>query len=168
MKTRRWLVIAIVVTSLLVVLAAIPVLWLAWRFIGMGLIMSENDKQAQAFVGELQKPAVFTPAALTLARMCLAGYTNGYHHFTNIVPRSTNGFGDCWGGVSSNRASMEFGGGPWHFGYDLTLDETNSRKGTNYWILTMYSEGEPTRTLLEFPLSASETDNPALPKAVKN
>jgi hypothetical protein len=63
--------------------------------------------------------------------------------------------GDCWGSVNTNGATMEFGGGFWHFGYNLTLDETNSNQRTNFWMLTMYTEvgnGSTNQLLFHFPL----------------
>jgi hypothetical protein len=139
------------------------VFWFVWKIVGIGFVMGESIKQAQAFNQELQKVEVFTPAAFSLARMCQAGMTNEYDHFTNLVPH-LHGLGDCWGSISSNWANMEFGGGFWHFGYKLTLDEANSNRETNFWILTMYAEGESDRTLLKFSLSVSDTNFQTLMK----
>jgi hypothetical protein len=106
----------------------------------------------------LQKPEVFTPAAFAIAKMCQTGQSFEYNRFTNLVPHLASGLGDCWGTVLMNSANMEFGGGFWHFGYELTLDETNSSLKTNFWILVMYTEGESNRTLLKFSLPVSKTN----------
>ena len=142
----------------ILILICIPLLWIVWKIVGIGFVMGESIKQARALNEQLQKADVFTPAAFSLAKMCQAGMTNKYAHFTNLVPRSQDGLGDCWGNIRSNRASMEFGGGFWHFGYVLTLDEANSNLQTNFWILTKYAEGESDRTLLKFSLPASDTN----------
>jgi hypothetical protein len=148
----------------ILILICIPMLWIVWKVVGMGFVMGESAKQARAFNQQLQKAEVFTPAAFSLARMCQAGMTNEYDRFTNLVPHLQNGLGDCWGSISSNRANMEFGGGFWHFGYELTLDEANSNRETNFWILMKYAEGESNRTLLKFSLPTSDTNFQVLTK----
>jgi hypothetical protein len=139
-------------------LASIPVLWFAWWIIGTAFSVHESVKQARAFHRGLQESNVFTPAALTLARMCQAGVTKEYERLTNLVPSLKSEMGDCWGNINPNGASMEFGGGFWHFGYELQRDDSKFSAETNYWILTMYTEGETNRTLLTFSLPASETN----------
>lgn len=142
----------------ILILICIPMLWIVWKIVGIGFVMGESIKQARALIEELQKAEVFTPAAFALAKMCQAGMINEYAYFTNLVPRLQDGLGDCWGSISSNRANMEFGGGFWHFGYILTLDEDNSNRRTNYWILMKYAEGESDRTILKFSLPISDTN----------
>src|SRR5579862_8051226 len=81
---------------------------------------------------KLQQPAVYEPVARTLATYC----QSDRQLFPALVsyaclPPEISRMVHPWCEVSSKMASVEMGGGFYHFGYRLTLDEAASVRATN-------------------------------------
>ncbi|MFO1515184.1 MAG: hypothetical protein U1F83_20155 [Verrucomicrobiota bacterium] len=118
-------------------------------------------KLANTIHDQLLKPEVYTPAALRLANLFQNGDGNEYEIFTNLVPRVPGDeFGQCWGTFDANQVRVEFGGGFWHFGYELTRDVPNSNEETNRWLLSSYAEGQTNKELWRFstPVRQANSD----------
>ncbi|HVM60310.1 MAG TPA: hypothetical protein VMV72_05520 [Verrucomicrobiae bacterium] len=90
----------------------------------------------------MQQKSVYVPVANTLALYCqsdsnLFPNTMGYMWF----PKEVQEMGGEDGMVSSNAAFLIFGGGFYHYGYVLTLNEQRSDAITNVWDLLLRREG---------------------------
>jgi tetratricopeptide (TPR) repeat protein len=60
-----------------------------------------------------------------------------------------------WAYFNSNYAIVEYGGGFYHYGYKLRLDETASSSRYNIWELYLDREGQNEKLLHRFPLAAN-------------
>jgi len=123
---------------------------------------------------KLQKPAVYEPVARTLATYCQSDQSL----FPKILsyawlPGEISHLGHPWCEVTTNSAFVELGGGFYHFGYKLELDEvastpakdvfqllgqngTASTLGTNVWHLFLAREGSQDKPLMTLRLAATE------------
>lgn len=93
---------------------------------------------------KMQRPAVYEPVARTLALYC----QSEQKLFPQIlsyawIPPEVSRLGQPWCQVSSNYAFVEMGGGFYHFGYRMTLDQAASSPATNVWDLFLAREGSP-------------------------
>jgi tetratricopeptide (TPR) repeat protein len=71
-----------------------------------------------------------------------------------LLPQPLPQFGnDPWGVFRTNNAHVEFGGGFYHYGYNLQLAENTPNANTNSWELYFCSEGSPDQLLTHFALS---------------
>jgi len=73
--------------------------------------------------------------------------TNQYQ-LTNLIRRPSGELVDGWAIFSSSGVNVEFGGGFWHFGYELDRDLTKSNANSDYWSLSLYTEGQTNKTLM--------------------
>lgn len=125
-----------------------PFTWVAgvfWSMHGIKLI----EKQ-------LKSPTVYPSVATNLALYCqsveslkLTGTVGGAR-----LPQPLPQLGHHpWASIYTNYAHVEFGGGFYHYGYRLQLDENASDANTNFWELYSCGEGSPEKLLTRFALS---------------
>ena len=103
-------------------------------FIGMGHIKATEAK--------LQKREVYEPVARRLALYCqsdrsLFPQNISYAWLPDELAKVSHGH--C--SIDADHASVEMGGGFYHFGYRLDLDQGASAPSTNVWQLYLYREG---------------------------
>ena len=104
--------------------------------------------------GMLQKPSVFEPTAEALALYCQSSpeFFPDDLSYAWMPPEMADVGGYPWVTVSTNGASVEMGGGFYHFGYELNMDTERSNGQTNVWVLCFYSEGSGQKRLTEVAL----------------
>ena len=122
-------------------------------FIGV-LIGSHQIKITE---GKLQKPEVYQPVALRLATYCQSDQSL----FPKILsyawlPSEASSLGEPWCEVTTNYASVEFGGGFYHFGYRLELNQKASDPATNAWDLVLAREERPDKFLTSLRLATTQ------------
>ena len=149
-KRRRkkfWIILGVIVFAVLVFNPISLILFSV--FFGMGHIKIVEAK--------LQKPAVYEPVAERLAAYCQSDQTL----FPQILsyawlPAEISRLGHPWCGLATNFAFVEMGGGFYHFGYRLKLDEAASTPATNVWNLFLAREGAEDRQLMTLRLAATQ------------
>lgn len=142
------------------VLLCLPLLWTVFKVAGVLLEVRKSVKLANSIHDNLSKPEVYTPAALRLASLLQEGNRSEHEMFTNLVPRLPGDtFGQCWATFETNQVRVEFGGGFWHFGYELTRDIGNSNEKTNRWLLNLYTEGQTNKALWQFSTPIRQVDS---------
>jgi tetratricopeptide (TPR) repeat protein len=143
-----WIVLGFVLLALLV-FNPIGCAFLS-VFVGMGYIKVTEAK--------LQKREVYEPVARRLAVYCQSDQSLFPEYLSYAwLPEELAkvGHGRCR--VSTNAASVEMGGGFYHFGYHLRLDEAESNSNTNVWQLCLYREGSEKDThLLTLSLASTQ------------
>jgi tetratricopeptide (TPR) repeat protein len=125
-KKKLWIILGVVILAVLV-FNPFSLIFLS-VFVGMGHIKIVEAK--------LQKPAVYEPVAERLATYCQSDQSL----FPKILsyawlPVEISRLGHPWCEIATNFASVEMGGGFYHFGYTLELDETASTPAKNVWHL---------------------------------
>lgn len=123
-KKKLWIILGLVILAVLV-FNPFSLIFLS-VFVGMGHIKIIEAK--------LQKPAVYEPVAERLAIYCQSDQSL----FPKILsyawlPGEVSRLGHPWCEIATNFASVEMGGGFYHFGYTLELDETASTPAKNVW-----------------------------------
>jgi tetratricopeptide (TPR) repeat protein len=116
-----------------------------------GISSQRNISRKEAM---LQKPSVFEPTAETLALYCQSSpeFFPDDLSYAWMPPEMADVGGYPWVTVSTNGASVEMGGGFYHFGYELNVDTERSNVQTNVWVLCFYSEGSGQKRLTEVAL----------------
>jgi hypothetical protein len=149
-RSRRSLVIASVV-------AAIPAIFLLAFFVLGTLFVRGSLERIRKHEAYLRRPEVYTPVAQTLARYCQSD-PKYFHCGFNVawMPDVLASSPRCYGGVASEQADVEFGGGFYHYGYLLKRDAEKSRPGVNVWQMHLLREESPDELLSTFSLPASE------------
>lgn len=104
----------------------------------------------------MQRPEIYLPVATNLALYCQSSEDL---HLTNIVgasrlPQPLPSLGSPWASFETNFADVEFGGGFYHYGYRVQLDEGQSTVMTNVWELYLCREGQPEKLLHRFVLAS--------------
>lgn len=139
--------IIIVVIVALVLLAPIgwPFLWV------FGSLMFIKVDEAY-----LKRPSVYEPVGETLALYCqsdsnLVPERINYAWFPHPLRKKRRGCGY----ISEKAAGVEMGGGFYHYGYRVVLDESASDATTNVWSLYFHSEGARDKQLLTLKLPSS-------------
>lgn len=97
----------------------------------------------------MQRPEICQEVATNLALYCQSA---DLLHITDNVevarlPQPIPQLGSPWGTIRSDFARVEFGGGFYHFGYLMELDEQNSGHGSNVWQLFLEREELPPKLL---------------------
>jgi len=106
---------------------------------------------------KMRRPHVYEPVGRTLALYCQSDLNLLPKHLDYAwFPAELTELGYGRGSVDANRAHVEMGGGFYHFGYDLELNEAASDADTNVWELSTYSEGSTGRHLMTVRLPATE------------
>lgn len=117
---------------------------------------------SQAFIAQneaaMRDPAVATPVARTLALYCQSDQRLFPEHLDGgWVPQELARIGPhAWGSVSATSASFELGGGFYHYGYGLHLDQAASTTTARVWRLALHRENQPSETVATVTLAPSE------------
>lgn len=133
-----------------------------------------GTRQIRIIEGKLQKSDVYVPVAQRLAVYCQSDQSL----FPKILsyawlPEEISHLGQPWCEIATNFASVEMGGGFYHFGYTLELDEkastpaknvwhlvgnneTGSVPATNVWNLFLAHEGSTNKLLTTLRLAATQ------------
>ena len=77
------------------------------------------------------------------------------------LPSELSPIGHGWGDLFDTGAFLEFGGGFYHFGYDLTLDRAASTPEKNSWNLALLREESEDLLLYSFTLPVKDRLSPA-------
>ena len=163
-KRKFWIILGLIILAVLI-FNPFSLIFLS-VFLGMGHIKIIEAK--------LQKPAVYEPVARRLATYCQSDQSL----FPKILsyawlPEEISNLGHPWCEVATNSAFVEMGGGFYHFGYTLKLDEkastpakdvwplvgnteTISVPATNVWNLFLAREGSQNKLLMTLRLAATQ------------
>jgi tetratricopeptide (TPR) repeat protein len=147
--------------------------WKFWILIGLGLVFLAvlifnpiigifisvlvGSHQIKITEGKLQKPEVYQPVAQRLATYCQSDQSL----FPKILsyawlPSEASSLGKPWCEVATNYASVEYGGGFYHFGYNLQRNQAGSDSATNTWDLFLAREGSPDKILTSLRLATTQ------------
>src|SRR5258708_2444763 len=102
-------------------------------YVGISLSMSK----IRSVEARMQRAEIYLTVATNLALYCQSSEDL---HLTNIVgasrlPQPLPSLGSPWAKFETNFAHVEYGGGFYHYGYRIQLDETQSSSQTNTWEL---------------------------------
>jgi tetratricopeptide (TPR) repeat protein len=116
-----------------------------------------GSHQIKITEGKLQRPEVYQPVAQRLATYCQSDQSL----FPKILsyawlPSEISNLGEPWCEVATNYASVEYGGGFYHFGYNLQRNQTGSDSATNAWDLFLAREGSPDKLLTSLRLATTQ------------
>ena len=144
-----------------------------WILLGLGLVLLAvlifnpfslilfsvlvGSHQIKITEGKLQKPEIYRPVAERLAIYCQSDQSL----FPQILsyawlPSEISSLGQPWCEVTTNGASVEFGGGFYHFGYGLELNQAASDTRTNVWNLFLVREESPDKPLMSLWLATTQ------------
>lgn len=138
----RWLIGAVIIAI------AIVLLWFFTpfgMFIAISIQMTKIHRQEQ----KMQRPEFYVPLATNLALYCQSvdelqlTNTIGASRLPQPLPR----LGSPWGMFYTNYAHIEFGGGSYHYGYRIKLDEEASNSRRNVWELYFHRDNPPDKLL---------------------
>jgi hypothetical protein len=134
-----WLCVALVVTAGFMVVFGRS--FIIDTLFGMGGI--------RRMEAQLRTPEVYTPAALRLATYCQSDQKLFPQYLSSVwLPVELQHVGGGYASIRTNGAYVEFGGGFYHFGYQLELKEAASGSVTNVWELSQFAEGSQSNRLL--------------------
>jgi hypothetical protein len=144
---KFWIVLGLIV---LAVLAFNPISLMIFGVLIGSLEIKRTEKK-------LQQPAVYEPTARALATYCQSDQSL----FPSILsyawlPQGVARLGHPWCEISTNFAFVEMGGGFYHFGYKLVLNQAASVPGTNAWELFLAREGSKDLPLTTLRLAAAQ------------
>ena len=147
-KRKLWIILLLVMLVILAVLIFNP-----FSRIFFGVLVASH--QIKIIEGKLQKPDVYQPVAQRLATYCQSDQSL----FPKILsyawlPSEVSSLGEPWCEVTSDHASVEFGGGFYHFGYRLELNQAASNPATNAWNLFLAREEKPDVQLMTLRLTS--------------
>jgi hypothetical protein len=103
--------------------------------------------------------SAYEPAARDLALLCQSDpffFLDEPPFAPAWTPSEILKLGPTWVQIDANSAHVEFGGGFHHFGYDLKRDPSADTAMLNGWVLSFYSEDNPTRQLMNFTLKKAD------------
>ena len=138
-------------------LIVIGVGWGAIKLAAFFSFMRKAEEPIHAKHKYLEEPKVAEVVALKLASFCQSlneGKELTSSELSMIIPELSGTNEISYGSATTNSAHLEMGGGFWHFGYKLNLDDRTSASTTNVWVLTLYSEGRADKELVRLPLAA--------------
>ncbi len=120
-------------------------------FVGLALNMN-HIRRVEA---RMQQAQIYLPVATNLALYCQSSETL---QLTNMVgalrlPQPLPLLGSPWASFKTNYAMVEFGGGFYHYGYEVQLDEQASNPQSNIWQLYLCREGQDQKLLHRFALT---------------
>lgn len=129
-------------------------------FIGIG--------QIRMIEAKLRKPQIYEPVARTLATYCQSDQSLFPPYLSYAwLPQGVARLGHPYCSIATNYAHVEMGGGFYHYGYRLRLDEAASTTLTNVWQLSLYGEGsQDTHLMTLFMASAHHLTATELEKLV--
>ncbi len=106
---------------------------------------------------KLQTPEIYRLAATNLARYCQSKQSLGFSEElkTPEMPIPLPQLGSCYGVFRSNSVHVGYGGGHYHFGYKLRLDEEGSTVSSNRWDLFFYNDNYKDGPLYSFDLPSA-------------
>jgi tetratricopeptide (TPR) repeat protein len=107
---------------------------------------------------QLKRAEIYLPVATNLALYC---QSSDDLRLTNMVgvsklPQPLPSLGSPWASFETNFAHVEFGGGFYHYGYRIQMDEAQSSSQTNVWELFLCREGQPEKLLHRFALASGD------------
>jgi len=123
-------------------------------FVGISVSMNK----IRGVEARMQQPEIYLPTATNLALYCQSSEDL---HLTNMVgasrlPPPLPSLGSPWASFETNFAHVEFGGGFYHYGYRVQLDEGQSTVMTNVWELYLCREGQTEKLLHRFALASGD------------
>ena len=122
-------------------------------FVGISLTMSKIRRME----ARMQDTEIFLPVATNLALYCQSfetlRLTNGVG--ASRLPHPLPSLGSPHALFETNHAYIEFGGGFYHYGYGLRLDEEASSPQINVWELYLSREGQGEKLLHRFTLPSA-------------
>lgn len=123
-------------------------------FVGIGM----NVNRIRGVEARMQRPEIYLPVATNLALYCQSSEDL---HLTNMLgasrlPPPLPSLGSPWASFETNFAHVEFGGGFYHYGYRVQLNDGQSNAGTNVWELFLCREGQPEKLLHRFALASGD------------
>ena len=127
--------------------------------LGMLVFIPLQMHQIRNVESRMQEPQIAGEVATNLALYCqsmdLLQITNGLGA-SQLPPPIPKLGTHPWGNIGTNYAQVEFGGGFYHYGYSLSLNESGSNIATNVWELSITREGQPNKLLqtITLPVSA--------------
>lgn len=135
----------------------------------INLIVSNGLLSVRRTESALCKPETYQPVGETLALYCqsypllqpLFGTREEIGLNYAWLPKELNAIREGRGRIRHDSASIEMGGGHYHFGYLLKLDAEASSSATNVWTLALYGESySRLRHLATFPLGIEQHITP--------
>jgi hypothetical protein len=153
-RSNRGLGILLAVAVVIAVLAALVF------FTPLGMIVFIPIQMAKIHRVEkrMQTPEIYREVGTNLALYCQSAEDL---NLTNTLgpsrlPQPLPQLGSPRGMFNTNFAHVEFGGGFYHYGYSIELDESASARATNVWELRFVSENRASeKLLLRFAIPAS-------------
>jgi hypothetical protein len=128
----------------------------AWFFTPLPMFVGIfwSTSHVRRIEARMQQAEVYLPVATNLALYC---QSSEVLQFTNIVgasrlPQPLPSLGSPWASFKTNYAHVEFGGGFYHYGYRVQLDQEASSPQGNIWELYLCREGQAERLLHRFAL----------------
>jgi tetratricopeptide (TPR) repeat protein len=141
------------------VLGIAVLLVVAWLFTPLPMFvgMSLSMNHVRRIEARMQQADVYLPVATNLALYCQSSESL---RLTNMVgalrlPQPLPSLGSPWASFATNYAHVEFGGGFYHYGYQVQLDEKASSLRSNVWQLYLCREGQDQKLLHRFVLPPS-------------
>jgi tetratricopeptide (TPR) repeat protein len=110
--------------------------------------------------GKVTNKPAYQPAARALALLCQSDpffFLDEPPLTPAWTPPEILKLGPTWVHIDKDGASVEFGGGFHHFGYQLKRKPQRDTATQNCWVLDFYSEDNPTKRLTTF--SVNKTDH---------
>jgi hypothetical protein len=137
----------------------------AWFFTPLPMILgvSLSMSRIRWVEAQMQKASVYLPLSTNLALYC---QSRDDLQITNRIaasrlPHPLPSLGSPWASFETNFAHVEFGGGFYHYGYRLHLDESASSPQSNIWEIYLCREGQQEKILHRFALPPSARLNVA-------
>jgi tetratricopeptide (TPR) repeat protein len=113
--------------------------------------------QIRMVEAKLRKPNIYAPVGLTLATYCQSDQSLFPKYLSYAwLPHGLAGLGHPYCSLGTNYAHVEMGGGFYHYGYRLQLDEAASTAATNAWQLSLYREGSPDTHLMTLAMASTQ------------
>lgn len=152
-KGKWWILLVLWMLLASVTVAVLVFNPISRMFYGISL----EKRQIKADEVKLQQPDIYEPVARQLAAYCQSDRSL----FPPILsyawlPKEIQHLEEPWCEVGSNSARVEFGGGFYHYGYDLELDQAKSVPATNVWNLFLAREGQDDKLLMTLALAATQ------------
>jgi tetratricopeptide (TPR) repeat protein len=152
-KGKWWILLVLWTLLALVILAVLIFNPISRMFYGISL----EKRQIKADEAKLQQPDIFEPVARRLATYCQSDQSL----FPKILsyawlPGKIQHLEEPWCEVTPKSARVEFGGGFYHYGYNLELDQAKSFPATNVWNLFLAREGQDDKLLTTLALAVTQ------------
>jgi len=131
----------------------------AWFFTPLPMIVgvTMSMSKVRRVEARMQQAEIYLPTSTNLALYCQSSENL---RLTNMIgssrlPQPLPSLGSPWALFETNFAHVEFGGGFYHYGYRIQLDEAGSTAQTNVWELYLCREGQPEKLLHRLALAPS-------------